>query len=157
MPDAQYLYACDKKWWEVHIEAVKKVFKGDLYTQYRKPDELSFAQEHGITALEGMDGQGLGKDKLHFNSNSGAQAINLAFFKGATRIILLGYDMQNTGGKSHWFGDHPKELHNGQYLTFVDRFTRLAQDLKAEGVDVVNCTRETALTQFRRAELSEVL
>lgn len=93
---------------------------------------------------------------LHFNSNSGAQAINLAFLKGAGRIILLGYDMQNTGGKSHWFGDHPKELTNCNYATYTPRFNKLSADLEKEGVEVINCSRVTGLTQFKRSTIDEV-
>lgn len=93
---------------------------------------------------------------LHFNANSGAQAINLAYLMGATRIILLGYDMGATG-QSHWFGSHPKGLNNGNYAGYVRNFTKLAADLRYEGVEVINCTRTTALTQFPRAELSSII
>ena len=117
---------------------------------------MSEAHDRGITALKGSDLKGLGKSLIHFNSNSGAQAINLAYLKGATRIILLGFDMQNTGGKTHWFGDHPKELTNGQYGSYTSRYTQLAEDLASAGVEVINCTRETALTQFKRATIEEV-
>jgi len=156
-PGAEYLYACDRKWWEVHLPAVNETFSGERYTQYRDEKEKQFADENGIIALKGINEKGLGRDRLHFNSNSGAQAINLAYLKGATQIVLLGYDMQQTGGKAHWFGSHPPTLHNGNYSAYVQSFTRLAEDLAAEGVDVVNCTRETALHQFRQAELGDIL
>jgi len=118
---------------------------------------LEYAQQNGILAYQGRDTPGLGRDMLHFNDNSGAQAINLAYLLGATRIILVGYDMQNTGGRAHWFGEHPHELMTGgNYAVYVDRFTRLAADLKYEGVEVINCTRETALYQFRRDTLESI-
>ena len=126
-----------------------------MITQYRNDEEKAAAEARGLTAYKGTDLKGLGRSLIHYNSNSGAQAINLAYLKGATRIILLGYNMQNTGGKSHWFGDHPKELTNGQYHTYVERFTRLAADLAAEGVEVINCSRETALHQFKRATIDD--
>ena len=157
MPDADYLYACDQKWWQVHIDEVRASFRGKLYTQWRQPDEKAWAEQHGITPINGASSPGLGRELLHYGSNSGYQAINLAFLMGATRIILLGYDMQKTGGRNHWFGDHPNGLVNGIDTHLVPNFTPLAEDLKAEGVEVINCTRETALTQFRRAELADVL
>lgn len=113
--------------------------------------------KNGIIPVKGENRPGLGEAILHFNANSGAQAINLAYLKDATRIILLGYDMQKTNGKNHWFGDHPKGMHNGNYSGFVSHFDRLAEDLKSAGVEVINCTRETALYQFKRAALSEAL
>ena len=150
------LYACDLEWWKLHIEAVKSTFKGRLFCQWHKPDEKAFAEEHGITALQGRHSRGLGRDMLHFNCNSGAQAINLAYLLGATRIILLGYDMGATGN-THWFGNHPEGLRNGNYQNYVSNFTQLAADLAQEGVEVINCTRHTSLHQFKREELSSII
>jgi hypothetical protein len=76
---------------------------------------------------------------------------------GASRVILLGFDMQNTGGKSHFFGDHPAHLATANYAVYVERFTNLAADLNYDGVEVINCSRESALYQFKRAELCETL
>lgn len=90
--------------------------------------------------------------------NSGYQAINLAYQFGAAKIILIGYDMQHTGGKTHWHGDHPKGLTNAQGIEGWRKcFTPLAEDLAAIGVDVVNCSNETALTCFRRSTLQAEL
>lgn len=137
-------------------------FSGKLVTQWHfntqgKREQWDFAQERGIEAVEGIDSRGLGRKKLHFNSNSGAQAINLAYLYGATQIILLGYNMQPVAGQRHFFGDHPETLHNGNYFEYAKRFTRLADDLRDEGVDVINCTKDSALTQFRFAELDDVI
>jgi len=153
IPDADYLYACDKAWWQKHIQAVKRGFKGKLFTQYSNAKEQEYARENGIEALSGAHSAGLGRDQLHYGSNSGYQAINLAFLLGATTINLLGYDMGKTGGKNHWFGNHPNGLTNGNYESFIPRFDSLAKDLAAEGVDVINYTRTTKLTQFKRGNL----
>lgn len=61
--------------------------------------------------------------------------------------------MGQTGGKNHWFGNHPKGLTNGHYESFVPRFDQLAKDLAAAGVTVTNYSRATKLTQFKRANL----
>lgn len=158
LPDADYLYACDRQWWDIHLAEVRKVFTGKLYTQWHDSEgkDRAWAESEGITAIQGCHAKGLGSDLLHFNSNSGAQAINLAYLLGATRIILLGYDMGATGN-THWFGDHPKGLRNGKYEQYVETFTRLAEDLKRAGVEVINCTRQTALTQFRRSTITDIV
>ena len=157
IPDADYLYACDKVWWQKHIDAVKQCFTGQLYTQYRNDAEKAYALENGIQALPGAHSAGLGRDLLHYGSNSGYQAINLAYLMGATHINLLGYDMSQTGGKNHWFGNHPNGLTNGNYESFIPRFDSLAKDLAAEGIEVVNYSRATKLNQFRRACLDSGL
>lgn len=73
--------------------------------------------------------------------------------------MLLGYDFQATGHKSHWHGDHPPGLSNSRrrYASWLQPMNALARDLERLGVEVVNATRETALTCFRRIELQEAL
>lgn len=92
--------------------------------------------------------------------NSGYQAIGLAVHFGASRIILTGYDMQATGGKSHWHGDHGPGLNNPKPATlsgWVENFATLPPDLQRRGVEVINSTRITALTCFPRKPLEAVL
>lgn len=147
------LYACDPPWWDFHIESVRRVFHGERWTQSEPA-----AKKHGLSAVKGEPKPGLGRTSVHFGGNSGYQALNLAFLWGAARIVLVGYDMQKTGGKSHWHGDHPKRLAHGLPVSnWVHRFSALADDLKAEGVDVINCSRATALKCFAMQPLEEVL
>ena len=147
------LYACDDKWWEkYHREVVESGFAGELWTQDNRA-----AQKYGLRRIQGMHAPGLGRNMVHWGGNSGYQAINLAYLWGAQRIVLLGYDMQKTGGQSHWFGDHPQGLNrNSPYAEWVKRFDRLATDLRDEGVEVFNATRETALTCFPRTPIEEI-
>ena len=160
-PWAQFLYACDGKWWN-HHKGVPE-FKGEKWTQLEdNKTDHKWIKDHGLNYMPGKHAKGLGHDCLHYGSNSGYQAINLAWLlsKGTvSQIVLLGYDMQTTGGKKHWFGDHPDGPMNvlSGYDGFIRHFTDLAADLEHEGVDVVNCTRETALTCFRRDSLENVL
>lgn len=125
-------------------------------TQWDNPQDKEYAEANGITAIQGKGANGLGLEVIHHNQNSGAMAVNLAYLKGATRIILVGYDMKNTDGKAHFFGNHPHEWGSPNYAVYVQRFNYLATDLEREGVEVINCSRETALHQFRRASLEEV-
>lgn len=95
---------------------------------------------------------------IHHGANSGYQAIGLAWHLGAERIVLIGYDMQRTGGKSHWHGDHPRGLSNAIGVRgWARHFDPLARDLQAGGVDVINCTIETAIDCFPRADLRDVI
>ena len=89
-------------------------------------------------------------------ANSGAGAISAAIHAGAQKIILLGYDCQHSGGKSHWHGDHPINLGNAQRCeAWVEEFAKM----KAEnsGVQILNASRETALECFERVSLEGVL
>lgn len=127
----------DSAWWAAHIDEVRESFKGRLLT--------SLAHCFGAESI-----------KVDECRNSGAGAIMAAAHFGAERIILLGYDCQHTGGKTHWHGDHPDGLGNaGSVGMWPEQFQRLATKLKE--VDIINCTRDTALTCFRRGDLAEIL
>jgi len=152
--EADYHYACDQAWWNVHLHNVKAERR---FTQYGGDDERQWAQERGLEAVPSREGLGLGLDHIRTNGNSGAQAINLAYLLGARIIYLLGFDMQWTEGKSHFFGDHPAGLRNKNPSVHIPKFTQLAYDLASQGIEVINCTRTTALFQFRRASLEDVL
>lgn len=95
---------------------------------------------------------------LFTGQNSGHQAIAWAYQKGARKIVLVGYDMQHTGGRTHWHGDHPRGLTNAQGIEGWRRwFEPLAKDLALLGVEVINCSEETALTCFKRGNLHDCL
>ena len=161
-PHADVLYACDARWWNHHGEDVCRSFGGERWTHQNADtpdgDQIAAAKRWKLNMMPGRSNPGLGRDVMHFGDNSGYQAINLAYLWGAGRIILLGYDMQRTGGRAHFFGDHPGKLNSGtDYTGFAPNFRQLAADLRAEGVEVINCTRETALNCFPRAALADVL
>lgn len=143
-PWADVLYACDAKWWDESIEAVRRETSAELWTQ-----EAGAAKRYGLQRIKSRRADGLGRDVVHQGGNSGYQAINLAYLWGAKRIVLLGFDMQHTGGVSHWHGDHPwKKGVKPPVRNWVPRFSKLAEDLEREGVGVVNATRQTALKCF---------
>jgi len=88
--------------------------------------------------------------------NSGAGAIALAAKAGARRVLLLGYDCQKTGGKAHWHGDHPEGLGNaGSIHKWPAQFAQLKASMA--GVEIINCSRATALTCFPRQPLEAAL
>jgi hypothetical protein len=101
----------------------------------------------------------LGRECIHFGGNSGYQAVNLAFLRGARRIVLLGYDMgAGEDGASHWHGDHPGGLNRSlPFHVWREAFPQLAADLATEGVRVINASRRTALGCFERMTLEGAL
>ncbi len=94
--------------------------------------------------------------ELRSELNSGAGAISLAAMRGATRVILLGYDAQITGGQAHWHPDHPTGLGNaGSVAKWPAQFKDLAR--RVSKVQVLNASRATALECFPRQGLSQAL
>jgi len=104
-PWANILYACDLKWWNWHGGVPE--FKHIKATQDKKASlkyDLKYLQQTFID--DGEAGQvSLGFDAVPGNirtgRNSGYQAMHLAMQLGATKIILLGYDMQFKIGRAH--------------------------------------------------------
>lgn len=157
------MYAADHRFWTVYHPAIVQAFRGELWTCSE-----GARQEFGLfwIPVDLAPGLNRGGEKLNSGCNSGYQAVHLAaLFQGVTmpafpgaRIVLLGFDMQRTGGRSHCHGDHVKGLPNGSnFKLWLDHFSFLARDLKSTGVDVVNCTRQTAMRCFPRAVLAEAL
>lgn len=147
------MYACDDHWWDRYIDEIKRDFAGELWTQSERS-----GKRYGINVWQGESMPGLGRKKIHFGNNSGYQAINLAYLLGATKIILLGFDMKRTAGKTHFFGDHPyhkpTQGPNDQVmLRWCRNFVHLQADLKSEGVTVYNATRDSVLTAFEKRAL----
>jgi hypothetical protein len=152
-PWADVLYACDRQWWDAYGSELSE-FKGKRYC-YAQGGE-----RWGATRIVGHQGGGLCNrpGEIRTGGNSGHQAIHLAYNLGATRIILLGFDMGHSAGKSHWHGNHPRGLGNGgNFRQWIDWMGLLAKDLKGKGVEVINCSRTTKLECFKKADPSSVL
>lgn len=154
-PWADILYAADLPWWDTHHEEVEQRFEGQCWSQ----TEIA-CRTYGLAYIRGERRPGLSKQRgvIHQGGNSGYQAIGLAVDQGAERIVLLGFDMQNTDGRTHWHGDHPLGLRNASpFASWIGNFVKLAEDLRAAEVEVVNATRQTALACFERMPLDKAL
>lgn len=152
-PWADYHYACDLRWWRIYHDTVGT---GECWTIDTKA-----AREFGLNLIKHKGiGPGLCTvpGRIYHGGNSGYQAIGLAYVLGYNPIYLLGYDCQATNGKKHCHPDHPGRLdcpHN--YRRWRRRFNALAQDAKRLDVTLINCSRETAITDIPRANLCDVL
>lgn len=155
-PWADVLYACDATWWRHYFsEAATKFVGGEMWTIAAQARD-----QFKIHWLYGASQAGVSDDNRHIHSglNSGFQAIAIAHRWGAKKILLLGYDFQRTGGKGHWHTDHPRTLGNGgRFPEWVREMKSLADALKERGVEVINCTRKTALQCYQRSTIQEQL
>lgn len=167
-PRADALVAADHSWWTEYLPAVRARFAGELWTQdtgtVARLDGRPWAdvaREWGISTAHAVEGDFLPAkpETVCLGSNSGHLAIGIAAaLFGMRRGVLVAFDMMREKvGPSHHHGDHPGTLANGNPRSWVPRFTPLARDLEAAGIQVVNASKATALTQFRRVTLGEAL
>lgn len=153
-PWADLVYACDPSWWKWHKGVPK--YRGMKFG-LEAPDGPEFPSDVRLLQNTGERGLEVSRWGVRTGCNSGYQAINVAVHLGASRIVLLGYDMQALrDGPSHWFGEHPNKIRS-PYLKFLSTFPSLLEPLKQRNVSVMNATRETALECFPRVSLVEAL
>lgn len=153
-PWADVLYACDRVWWDWYYEDTID-FQGlritrDTFAKKKYPDLIWIEGE--------AHDQGLSKrqDSIVNGQIGGYQAINLAVNFGAKKILLIGYDMRNIKGQSHWHGDHP----NNQrpfWNQRVAHFRNMVPDLEERGINVINCTPGSAIDAFPMGDLQDEL
>jgi hypothetical protein len=140
-PWADVLFGMDLKWWLEYHEEAKKTFTGRLLAGSGIVSRLGIESVYGCPWFTSF-------------GNSGASAISLAVAAGATKVVLVGFDAQRTGGQTHWHGDHPSSLSNAASLkNWPRKFDQVAAYAKGKGCKVVNASRATALTCFDRSDL----
>jgi len=142
---SQVMYWTDSRFYTWYKDDIDK-FKGLKYTLrkgYYNNDVrlLKRGVKYGIE---------LSKDTLAHGNNSGYAAINLAYHLGAKKIVLLGYDMGNVGGKSHFHEGYPSrpvsdEIYQKQ---FMPGFGAIYEALKGKGIQVYNACPTSNLKVF---------
>lgn len=144
-PWADVLFAGDRKWWDWHPEAAH--FAGLKVSLESFALPLAAVPDVRYLRIAGLGGRaGLSTDPttLATGYSSGYAAINLAYhLAGPTRVLLLGYDMHG----SHFFGAHPDKSHP-QFVACLAAFERLVAPAKTAGLEIVNCTPQSALRCF---------
>jgi hypothetical protein len=153
-PWANYLYAGDWPWWFAHSDAVQRKFCGECWTIDALAAErfpwINFERDVQGTDME-ADGLSWGGDIAAGGGNGGFQGLHLMVRKGYKRILLLGYDMGATGiGHCHPEEDRQANPMPHVFNFWIRGFEQAAPQLRRLGVEVINCTRVTALTAFPR-------
>jgi hypothetical protein len=135
---AAVIFGGDQAWWDAYKSEIDIPAK--LWTC-----SMSASMKYGLGLLK--------NPRRHWNS--GLCAIELAEAEGADRIVLLGYDCSVRKG-AHWHGDHAKTQNPTQSVceSWCGQFDQLARRTK---IEIINCSRQTALKCFPRAELEEIL
>ena len=148
-PWADVLYAADYGWW---LRRRPPVFAGDKYGC----NNQNIAQ-FGVTVLKSLGYLGWSDDPnaVYAGGHSGFQAIQMVASRyGAKQIALLGYDLKaDANGNKNWYENRKTK----PFDRWLDTYATLASAAKTRGIEIVNCSRDTALTAFPRQSLAEVL
>lgn len=157
-PFARMLYAADDEWWKLHKGCPE--FTGEKWSTCHDLYKNSAAELYGLRLIPSVrraQGFSFVPGIIHLGGNSGFQAVNLALQKGATIVVLVGFDMQG----SHFFGDHPpmgrRMPSNGKGFIRWRKHFGIAADMLPADRKIINATPDSALTCFPKMTLEEAL
>jgi hypothetical protein len=147
-PAAPVLYFADWGWFRDNRPIVD-TFGGLVVTFCRRAWQGSTRRE---LILVGADVLSPGP------ATAGHHALEVAAAMGAARVVLLGFDCRTVGGRSHCHGDY--SVQRAEYV-YRDKIAPLwagwGARMRARGLEVVNATAGSAITEFPMAELEAVL
>jgi len=98
---------------------------------------------------------------VSWNWNSGAAAISLAAHFGVNRIVLLGFDMSMDGSRSaHWHAPHGQtkgRVAPPPFARHLKGFPTIAEDAKRRGIEILNASPTSAIQEFPKVAIKELL
>lgn len=153
-PYADVVYGMDRGFWNEHAAEARE-HGAELWTTNREA-----AHAHGLRHIAGHPIGGISPRPGYIatGGNSGYQAVALAIYFGAARVVLLGYDMRNVGRRTHWHGNHVRlgNPADKRFREWLAHFETLKRQLPA-GVSVINATPDSALRTFPMMSLRDAL
>lgn len=102
------------------------------------------------------------QNQVVWNGNTGAAAISLAVGLGVKRIVLLGFDMKLDNGNQHWHNVYQKngtvrDLRTLPFHRHMLCFDAIAHDAQRMGVEIINTSMDSAITQFKKVPINEII
>lgn len=149
LPEADIIFFADTRWWRWYGAEIPLDYKGRIVSvckmadKFRDPRILRMGRDYRFDVrTKNPNPVFLSDDPTALSGpDSGYMAINLAYLFGATRIVLLGFDMGFSDGKAHWHEDHQVPTPESNYSKlFLPTYPALIEALQARGVEVMRCT-----------------
>ncbi len=92
----------------------------------------------------------MGRTSLH-------AAMNFAVHLGASRLVLLGADMQPDGERTHHHAPHPWPQKPGCWDTQMTALRQTVEPLAQMGIEVINTSPVSRIDWWPKASLDECL
>lgn len=169
VPWADVIYGCDAAWWRNvavrhKLQCLKIAWAKDVCNGETGIVPIKLALFDGVQTTAKLDlVDRIMVDEPGFiggGGNSGFQALNLAVQFGATRIMLIGYDMSDRGG-SHYYGRNMWHGANNPsepgFIRWKRAFEKNQQVLTDLGVEVINAAPLSALKCFPRMTVQQAI
>lgn len=108
--------------------------------------------------------------RVSWNHNSGAAAINFAYYLGCKRVILVGFDMKlNDKYNQHWhdlYGrqnriwnrkDNKMKNVVGSFDSYLRKFPIIAEDARHLGLEIINASPDSKIKEFPKVSVKQLL
>jgi hypothetical protein len=176
-PWADILYFTDAAWYEQWKDLAAS-WSGIVVTLSRRAkldlDSLAF-RERGPVRVHRIKARGdpslppsrkdgrpgfppPGSPEIQLGRSSGHTAISLAIALGASRVVMLGYDMRVVNGREHFHPEYGEPRYPDIYArAFVPCFDGWNQAALASHVEVLNATAGSAVLEFPFVDLEQFL
>jgi hypothetical protein len=169
VPDLAVLWATNLQWWDHYWSPRLEAYLAQKWTVSRPA-----AEKYGLNWTDERNAPGLSTDPsvIHHGHGGGFSMLNLAYLMGASRIVLIGYDLrysQDYDGRNrqvgsaprHYFGEYPPALQhwpsvqvrNGVHVELVSLYESVA---KQNAVEIVNCALSSALECFPKVAIEHI-
>lgn len=156
------LYFCDLPFYRENIHLLHN-FKNLKVTDTGNLPASQAYEQRNIKKLKRDTRYGLTDytDAIRWNHNAGGGAINLAAHFGVKRIMLLGFDMKaDDYGKTHWHAGLPnyhKATESLSFWKFMKSFPQIAIDAERKHIEIINVNPDSAIKEFPKVNLKDVL
>jgi hypothetical protein len=155
-PWADIAYWSDRRWHDWNRERLAGFAGGLRITAMGQRKPAAVAVDHWL--LRDRKGEFSTDASRLCGACSGGMALNLAALLGASRCVLVAFDMRTVNGLSHGHDRHKRPSNTARYAkVFVPAIERMAPHLARAGIEVVNATPGSALKAFPIASLESLL
>ncbi len=124
----------------------------------------SLMQRQGVKVVRRGKPMGLElrPDFISWNKSSGGSGVDLAVHLGASKVVLLGFDMhyEEKTGNNNWHDLHKVKQHSfDPYPRFMESFAHIRKDAQERGVEMINSTMNSSIPEacIKKKPLEEVI
>lgn len=155
---ARVLFFTDEGWigHDPGNQALIETWRGLVVTVSTAAAEAFPGRVLRVVREEAAGFPAIGSGTIKAARASGHLAVALAVAMGAARVVLLGYDMRQVDGRAHWHDAYDLE-HDAVLDTQRAAWAGWGAAAAAAGVEIVNATPGSALTEFPIVDLEAVL
>jgi hypothetical protein len=146
------LYFSDNSWAE-RFEHLIRTWPGLVVTSNRNTKARlgTLVNRLNLTAVT----EYAGASPDYVQASSGHTAACLAAMMGATRLVLIGFEGGYVNGRSHGHTDYVQHDEHAFRERFLPGWSGLAPAFRRLGVDVLNATPRSAVTDFPTVDFAE--